>query len=73
MQIQSLGQEDPYEEEMAMPVFLPGRSHGWRSLTGYSPWDRKRVGHNLVTKQQQNNQALHIGLQKLLNMPHTHS
>ena len=20
------------------PVFLPGKSHGWRSLVGYSPW-----------------------------------
>jgi len=23
------------------PVFLPGESHGQRSLAGYSPWDRK--------------------------------
>ena len=23
------------------PVFLPGESHGWRSLVGYSPWGRK--------------------------------
>ena len=23
------------------PVFLPGESHGQRSLLGYSPWDRK--------------------------------
>jgi len=23
------------------PVFLPGESHGWRSLAGYSPWGRK--------------------------------
>ena len=23
------------------PVFLPGDSHGQRSLAGYSPWDRK--------------------------------
>ena len=22
-------------------VFLPGKFHGWRSLVGYSPWDRK--------------------------------
>ena len=21
------------------PVLLPGKSHGWRSLVGYSPWD----------------------------------
>ena len=35
------------------PVFFPGESHGQRSLTGYSPWGRKRVGHDRVTKQQQ--------------------
>ena len=23
------------------PVFLSGKSHGWRSLVGYSPWGRK--------------------------------
>ena len=23
------------------PVFLPGESHGQRSLAGYSPWSRK--------------------------------
>ena len=23
------------------PVFLPGKSHGWRNLAGYSPWGRK--------------------------------
>ena len=32
---------------------LAGESHGQRSLVGYSPWGRKRVGHNLMTKQQQ--------------------
>ena len=36
------------------PVFLPGKSHGRRSLAGYSPWGRKGVGHDLATKQQQN-------------------
>ena len=35
------------------PVFLPGKSHGQRSLMGYSPWRRKRVSDNLATKQQQ--------------------
>ena len=30
------------------PVFLPGKSHGQRSLVGYSPW-----GHNLATMPQQ--------------------
>ena len=27
--------------------------NGQRSLAGYSPWGHKRVGRNLVTKQQQ--------------------
>ena len=27
------------------PVLLPGKSHGWGSLVGYSPWGR-RVRHN---------------------------
>ena len=54
MQVQSLGQEDPLKKEMAtLPVFLPGNSHGKKSLAGYSPWGHKRVGHDLVTKQQQ--------------------
>ena len=34
------------------PVFLPGKSPGQGSLVGYSPRGRKRVGHDLVTKQQ---------------------
>ena len=25
------------------PVFLPGESHGQRSLTGYSPWGHKEL------------------------------
>ena len=28
------------------PVFLPGKSHGERSLVGYNLWGRKRVRHN---------------------------
>ena len=36
-QVQSLGWEDPLEKEMAILVFLPGESHGQRSLEGYSP------------------------------------
>ena len=33
-----LGQEDPWQPT---PVFLPGESHGPRSLAGYSPWGHK--------------------------------
>ena len=35
------------------PVFLPGKFQGQKSLVGHSPWDCKRVGHNLASKQQQ--------------------
>ena len=34
------------------PVFLPGKSCGWRSLADCSPWGCKRAGHDFVTKQQ---------------------
>ena len=51
--VPSLGREDPLEKKWQLtPVFLPGKSHGQRSLAGYSPWGSQRVGHNLVTKQQ---------------------
>ena len=33
------------------------KSHGQRRLAGYSPWGCKRVGHNLVTKQDQQRKA----------------
>ena len=35
------------------PVFLLGKSHGQRSLVGYSPWGHKRIGQDLATKQLQ--------------------
>ena len=42
MWVRSLGQEDPLEEGMATYlVFLPGESHGQRSLVGCSPESRK--------------------------------
>ena len=35
--VQFLGWEDPLEEGMqSTPVFLPGESHGQRSLVGYT-------------------------------------
>ena len=38
-QVRSLSREDPLEEAWhPTPVFLPGESHGQRSLAGYSPW-----------------------------------
>ena len=42
--VQSLGREDPLEKEwQPAPVFLPGKSSGWRSLVGYSPWGRREL------------------------------
>ena len=41
-QVQSLGQEDPWRRKWPpSPVFLPGKSHGQRSLEGYSPRGHK--------------------------------
>ena len=38
----SLGREDPPEKDWQPTlVFLPGESHGRRSLVGYSPWGHK--------------------------------
>ena len=40
--VQSLGGEDPLEEEMAIhSSILSGKSHGQRSLVGYSLWGPK--------------------------------
>ena len=41
MQFPSLGQEDP------TLVFLPGESHGQRSLVGYSPQNNTESNHTL--------------------------
>ena len=39
------GREDPLEAGMEpTPVFLPGESHGQRSLAGYSPQAHKESG-----------------------------
>ena len=43
------------------PVFLPGESHGQRSLASYSPWGRERLRHDLMTQQQK--QGLNCGRQ----------
>ena len=56
--IRSLGREDPLEEGMATtPIFLPGESHGQRSVVGYSPWGRtesdtrlKWLSFSLITR-----------------------
>ena len=46
-----LGWEDPLEEGVAThsSIFLPGESHGQRSLAGYSPWGHKESDTTEVT------------------------
>ena len=42
IRVWSLGWEDPRKREwLPTPVFLPGESHGQRSMAGYSPWVTK--------------------------------
>ena len=56
--VRSLGWEDPLEKEMAthFSIFLPGKSHGQRSLRGFLGWHGamgwQRVGHYLAAKQE---------------------
>ena len=38
------------------PVFLLGKSHGYRCLEGYSPWGWKRLPHDWATEQRQQQQ-----------------
>ena len=65
MWVQFLGREDPLEKEMTTTsVFLPGKSHGQRSLAGYSPWDHKRLGHDLTTT----TRVLPTGLPAMMEM-----
>ena len=53
MRVPSLGWEDPLEKKwQPTPVFLPGKSHGQKSLAGYSPRGRKKVRRDLAIKQQ---------------------
>ena len=57
--VQSLGREDLLEKEMQpTPGFLPGKSHGRRSLVGYRPWGCKESDtterlHSLTQKEKQ--------------------
>ena len=44
-------ERSPGEEMATYSIVLPGKSHGQRTLVGYSPKGCKRVRHNLVTKQ----------------------
>ena len=42
----------------ATVVFLPGKSHGQKSLAGYSPWGCKKL--DTATEQQQQENQTHL-------------
>ena len=46
----SLGGKIPWRKKwQPTPVFLPGKSHGQRSLVGYSPWGRRELDRTEYT------------------------
>ena len=47
------------------PVFLPGKSHGQRSLAGYSPQDCKRLVHDLNNS----NRSCNFFLDRIMTVP----
>ena len=55
MPVQSLGREDPLEEEMATHSSTPAWEIPWTEKPGWTTvhGGHKRVKHDLVTKQQQ--------------------
>ena len=42
-QFQSLGGEDLEKEMATHSSILAWKTHGWRSLAGYSPWGHKEL------------------------------
>ena len=52
----------PFSPFTALSILqrMPGKSHRQRSLAGYSSWGNKRIGHELVTKQQQQIRISHV-------------
>ena len=49
------------------PVFLPGKSHGKRSLVGYSPWGR-RVEGNWATEHASRGDSYYFGTIRILEV-----
>ena len=42
------------------PVFLPGESHGQKSLAGYSPWGHKELDMTEATARKQSSVKTHL-------------
>ena len=47
-------------EGQPTPIFLPGKSHGQRSLAGYSPWGREELDMTETKQQQQGKSSTKI-------------
>ena len=63
--VRSWGGKIPWRRKwQSILVFLPGKSHGQRSLLGFSPWGHKRIGHYLATKQQQHFFNIEVKMRK---------
>ena len=61
MQVQSLSWEDLWRRrQQPIPIFLPGKSQGQRSLADYSPWSPKRVGQDLATNKKVSQELVKI-------------
>jgi len=60
--LQSMGLD--MTERLTHAVFLPGKSHGQRSLAGYSPWGRKEsdMTEHVSTEQMQTIIIRNMGL-----------
>ena len=62
MQVRSMGQEDPLEEEMATHSSMFSWKIPWTGEPGgLQPMELQRVGYNLATKQQEQQQQQGIG------------
>ena len=52
--VPALGRSPDERNDNPLPVFLPGESHGQRSLTGYSPWGHKESDKTQIYSQKKN-------------------
>ena len=62
IRVPTLGGKDTLEEQRT-PVFLPGGSHGQRSLAGYSPW---RHEESDTTEEREGKQRKHWSTDSVL-------
>ena len=70
--VRSLDREDLLKKEMQpTPVFLPGKSHGQRSLAGHCPRGHG-VGRDLETKWQDNNCLIFLALTAMMTVSQIH-